>query len=237
MRSFPIALAAAIVAATVSLACGQDEEAVPPDATLGPTVTPVPTSPTAAVKGQLWRWVNVTVFVPEGSPVTVGRGTIPDGLKGAGGPGMGPTIDHGDPAAASYVIIDAVTGEILQDHVSPEDREAIDDVLKTLAVTPFDEAEKGWPYADTVSAGERRAEFGMSYVVPDPASGITVGAGIADPCCPFIEVSNGRSTVFVLRDEETNTLSREPVAVSAQDESPFERFLSAVKACGPDIKC
>ncbi len=240
----PLAAATGVAAGLyVAVPDGGEEEVLQdlPTATAEATATQAP-----PVKGQLWRWVNVTVVVPEGSPVTIGRGTIPSGVKGEGGPGLGPVIDHGgEPEAASYVVIDAVTGEILQDRVAPEDREAIDEVLKTLAVSPFDTAEKGWPYSVTIPAdAERRAEFGMSYVVPDPASGVMVSTGIADGFRddggsggPFLEISNGRSTAFVLRDEETNTLSREPVTVSSLDESPFERFISAVKACGSDAKC
>lgn len=239
MRSLPIALAAAIAAATVSLACGQDEEAVPPEATAAPTLTPVPAFPTPAVKGQLWRWVNVTLVLPEGSPVTIGRGTIPEGLKGAGGPGMGPTIDHGGVAElASYVVIDAVTGEILQDRVSAEDRAAIDEVLKTIAVNRFDEADKGWPYQDALpAASERQVWGGMSYVIPDPASGVTVGGGINDPGGPFIEISNGRSKIGITLDAETGELSPYPIALSPQDEAPFDRYLAAIQICGRDVQC
>ncbi len=193
----------------------------------------------APVKGQLWRWVNVTVVVPEGSPVTIGRGTVPQGLKGEGDPGMDLTIHHGgDPEAASFVVIEAITGEVVQDHVFDDDRPTIDEVLGTLAVTSFDEAEKGWPYADEIPADvERRGWGGMSYVLPDPDAGVTVGVEIDDPGGSFIVISNGRSRVGITVDSETGGLLRYPAALSLQDESAFDRYIEAIQVCGQEIKC
>jgi len=71
----PLGIALFLAAsALVSLACGQDEEVIPPaprassDPAVQPTAAPT-TAVTPAVKGQLWRWVNVTVVIPEGSEV------------------------------------------------------------------------------------------------------------------------------------------------------------------------
>ncbi len=228
MRALQIALAVAVIA-VISLACGRDEEAAAPAATTSPA--PIATTPTPAVKGQLWRWVNVTVVVPEGSPVTIGRGTIPEGLKGEGGPGIGPTIDHGGVAeAASYVVIDAVTGEILQDRVSAEDRAAIDEVLKTLAVSPFDEADKGWPYQEQLTDNVERSGWGnVSYVIPGTASGVQVGSWLGDPNGAFLNVSNGRSTILIMQDAETGALSQQAIELSPLDKVAFDRYFSSIQ--------
>ncbi len=236
-----VAIGGSAAAGGVYLATrGETVEEVPrPNADLQTAASPTAQPDQPPAKGQLWRWVNVTLVVPEGSPVTIGRGTVPTEVRPEGGPGMGPTIDHGgDPAAASYVIIDAVTGEILQDRVAPSDRAAIDEVLRTLDVSRFDETDKGWPYRDELPvAGERRVWGGMSYVVPDPASGVNVGGGINDPGAPFIEVSNGRSKIGISLDAETGALSRYSVALSPQDEVPFDRYVSAIQICGRDAQC
>ncbi len=237
MRLLPIALALAMVAG-LSLACGQEEDP-PPAARMQAAGTPTAMPSSPAVKGQLWRWVNVTVVAPEGSDVTIGRGTVPTDVRPEGGPGLGPVIQHGgDPAKASYVIIDAVTGDVLQDRVASEDRAAIDEVLRTLAVSPFDAAVKSWPYQGELPAeAQRQRSGGISYVVPDPASGVEVGGGIADPTGSFIRISNGRSTMLISLDTQTGALSPQAVAMSPQDEAPFDRYLSSVRVCGRDLQC
>ena len=190
---------------------GETVEEVPrpaADLQTTPTATPTTQPDEAPVKGQLWRWMNVTVVVPEGSIVTVGRGTVPTEVRPEGGAGMDLTIPHGgDPASASSIGIDAVTGEIVFDWVKEEDRPAIEEVLRTLAVSPFDSGVKVWPYQEELPAtAQRRVEGGMSYVVPDPASGVRFGGGVGDPGGWFIEISNGRSTVLITRDTQTGIL-------------------------------
>lgn len=216
---------------------GESAEEAPPAASVQPAATPTSMAATPAVKGQLWRWVNVTVVVPEGSDVIVARGTIPPYIKPDGGPGMELIINHDD-ASVSNIGIDAVTGEIVFDTVAQEDRAAIDEVRRTLSLSPFDSAGKSWPYQDELPAAAQRQNLGgMSYLVPDPASGVKVSEWIRDPGGPFINVSNGRSTILITQDTQTGILSQQAAALSPLDKASFDRYFSSVHLCGRDVKC
>jgi len=249
MRSpFLILIAASALAAVAACGASEEEVAVAPSptATTAPTAvasrSPLATPATPITPGPgvtLWRWVNVTVLVPDGSVVTVGRGTVPEGVVPEGGPGMDLTVQNDrDSNEASYVIIDAATGKVLIEKVAPADRAAIDEVLRTLAVTPFDSAVKSWPYGDGLPANApRRILDSLSYPVPDPSSGIKVSEWLADPTGSFINVSNGRSTILIRRDSQTGTLMQEALAISPEDKTAFERYFSSVRVCGIGVEC
>ena len=214
-----------------------------PEASASATVEPAGTAtPSPAPEGQLWRWVNVTVVVPKGSPVSVGRGMIPSYIRPEDGPGMDLTIDHGN-GSVSYVGIDAVTGEVVIDEVAEEDRPTIDQVLRTLAVSPFDTAANVWPYSDQLPSDSPRDSWGgLSYVLPDPASGTAITVGISDSFGgandgPFIEVTNGRSTMQVSLDSQTGALSQQVVVLDTKDSIPFDRYVSTIEICGRDVEC
>ena len=246
----PLVLLLSLLA--LSAACGDAEEQLAPEATpssgadpatAASSVTPAPTPSTPALTpvpgATLWRWVNVTVVVPEGSNVTIGRGTVPTEIRPAGGPGMDLTIHHeGDIDKVSYIVIDAVTGQVLDEQMAQGDRAAIDEVLRTLSLLPFDAAVKGWPYqAEFPADAQRRNWGGISYVVPDPASGVKVDEWIGDPNGPFINISNGRSTILISHDTQTGVLSQQTIAVSPQDKAPFDRYFSSAQLCERDVGC
>ena len=226
MRTLPIAFAAATIAIT-GLACGQDEEAAAPAPTTSPT--PLTASSAPAVKGQLWRWANVAVVIPQGSAVVVVRGTIPSEMKGAGGPGLELVVNH-DHGSVSNTGIDATTGDTVFDTVAAEDRTAIDEVLKTLAVGSYDDAYKGWPYEEHPTDGLERSDWGgVSYLIPDPSSGVQVSSWLGDPGGAFLNVSNGRSTILILQDAETGTLSQKTIELSPLDKAAFDRYFSSIQ--------
>ena len=219
-------------AALLLASCSDAEEELPQDAAQAvPSATA--TTPTALVEGQLWRWLNVTVFVPEGSKVVVVRGTIPPQMRGAGGPGLELIVNHDD-GSVSNMGIDATTGETVFDTVAAEDRAVIDEVLKTLAVTPFDEAAKGWPYQEVPAPDVEQHGW---YVIPDPASGVQISSGRGDPGGPFIDVSNGRSTIQITYDAQAGAVSRQSGSVSPLDEAAFDRYFSSIQSCAKDARC
>lgn len=89
-------------------------------------------------------------------------------------PGGGPVIvvsDAGE-ARSGYIVIDAVTGEVLVDTISGALRGTADAIIASAR------REEGppalWPVAD-VAPSSPRIEFGnISYIEPDPGSGIFV---------------------------------------------------------------
>jgi hypothetical protein len=224
---------------------GEEEAAVAeptptPTPAAEPSATPsaVPTeAPTPAPEGQLYRWVNVTVVIPEGSGIVAG----PDygGTVSSGGT-LAFRIDWIDREypyeASSYVIIDADNGAILSQEVVAERRAAIDDVLASLEVSPLDTRTALWPYSDEPSPDLTRGNFGgMSFLRPDPSTGLYVSGGIGDPGGVFVDIRNGRSAAFVLLKD--GRLSIEKTEVVPEDVEVFDRWLATVKLCGVDIQC
>ncbi|HSP55766.1 MAG TPA: hypothetical protein VLS25_09280 [Dehalococcoidia bacterium] len=239
MRALQTAFAVAMIA-VISLACGRDEEAAAP----APTFSPTPLSPSSApaVKGQLWRWVNVTVVIPDGSEVQASPQDASPDLKPPSG-GRALQLVREDPSAGtiSSVIIDAETGAILLKEVLDKDRPAIEDVLATVAVAPLDPLTAPWPY--TGSAPDEAVERlgNLQFVRPDPASGIQLYQGVSDSFGPspvaleYLRITNGRSTAIV--DLNTGARLEHNETIVADDGPAFERLVAAMSVCGKDAKC
>ena len=175
----------------------------------------------AEAQTQLWRWVNVTVEVPEDSGLVVSR-------EHAGMTAPHPfLVIHPVDKRESLVAIDAETGEIAKDVVEIEDRAAIDAVLQTVKVSPFDPKTLPWPYNGEPPDTQRLATRDVTYIEPDPAAGIQIDFGMADPGGDFLEVNNGRSLVFISID--TGTYQWEPDFLVTEDKEVLERFVLAVE--------
>lgn len=169
---------------------------------------------------QLIRWVNVTVELPEDSDLFVTRDF--SGIESRPAILIIP-LDRADTA----VVIDAETGAILHDSVRREDRAALDRVLQTIRVSPLDRSTAPWPYSGE-PPNVAREEFGnISYIPPDPATGIRIIVGTGDPGgVEFIEVNNGRSAFGI--NAGTGKVYEETARILPEDRDAFERFLSAV---------
>jgi len=208
-----------------------------------PTPTPAPAetatpTPAPAAKGQLWRWVNVTVVKPERPDIFVFRSVLPDGTRwGVEIMRVREPKTVTEAELVSSVLIDAETGAIVREEVLPEDRAAIDEVLRTLKVGPLDRATAPWPYSAELPADlPRETAGGMSFLRPDPASGIHLTGGLADPGGEFIGITNGRSTVVIGLDS-TGSLDVDSAHVVPEDREVLERWASQVKLCGVEVEC
>ena len=222
---------------------GETVEEVPrpaADLQTTPTATPTTQPDEAPVKGQLWRWMNVTVVIPEGSDVYVTEESVPpDIMPPDGGSGLRLNRDtNPNDTTWSAVLIDAATGTMLREEVLPEDRAAIDQVLGTLKVVPLDRATAPWPYnGDPPRALSRETAGDMSFIRPTPDTGLRVYGGIEDPGGgEFIGITNGRSAATVTIDA-TAKLVASTTSVLQEDEIVFERWLAAVKLCGRGVEC
>src|SRR6266542_3112244 len=159
-----------------------------PDSAPSPTsaITPSPTAsaPTPGPSGTLWRWGKVTVRIPAASDVRVSHESVLADLKPPNG-GLAISLTRDVPLGgpSSSLLIDADTGAVLVYQVRDEDRAAIDEVFKTLAVSPLDVAIAPWPYnGDPPPELEKRREGKIGYLVPAPQTGIFVAPGISDFC-------------------------------------------------------
>lgn len=239
MRSLLIALAAAIAAATVSLACGQEEEAVSPEATGTPAS--IQPSPTPIVKGQLWRWLNVTVVIPAGSDLYVVQTSYgPEVNPPDGGAVLELVKDvGGNTDLSSSLLIDADSGSVIRDNVRDEHRAEIEAILETLTVQPLDISTTSWPYnGEPPPDAQRDAFAGISFIRPSPETGLKVYTAINDPGgWGSVGIANGRSGAVVSIDPGTGKLTRDTEHVVSSDSDIFDRWLGAIKLCGKEVVC
>jgi hypothetical protein len=191
----------------------------------------------AEAQTQLIRWVNVTVEVPENSGVWVTRdfwgieSTTPAMIIS---PFVRGEIEPG-------AVVSAETGAVLEDRVQPKHRAAIDEVLKTIKVSPLDRSAAPWPYSGQQPNVPREEAGKISYITPDPAAGITVtfqiGDGVADGedtrpgSNVSIHVTNGRSWFGI--NAATGEVYQETAHILPEDKEAFDRFLSAVRHVSP----
>lgn len=196
---------------------------------------------------QVVRWVNVTLTVPEGSGFTpwCDSWSSPREWGGLGAWrdlwAFGP--ESSTPAIfieslerdESRLVIDAVTGKVIEDSIGPQDRAAVDQVLQTVTVSPLDRSTAPWPYSGQPPSVPREKFGNITFIPPDPAAGICfrvqLGIGPAGTSGASIEVNNGRSVVFIRPD--TGAVGWEPDFLVAEDKAAFDRFLSTVEYVGP----
>jgi len=201
----------------------------------------------------LWRWMSVTLLIPDGS----GIGATPDVIYlDDQGTQSRPVIKVGkadpeNPGTFSIVMIDAEDGTVYRREILDQHRTEMELVLATLAVSEFDPASAPWPYnGDPLANAQREVWFGISIIRPVPATGIIVESsigsfvrsGVATPrecevADQALSVWNGRSKAFVWVDASTGALCKDVSHVDPVDFAAFERFLSDAKRCGKDIEC
>ncbi len=173
------------------------------------------------------RWGNLTVHVSEDTGVIA----APDyALTGDQQPVLVLWKD------GSFVELDAATGAVVQESVSSADRAGIETVLATLKVSEQDVATAPWPYSDKPPVVPRERLGNITYIPPDPASGIVVRSGIADSFTQgsilFIHISNGRSSMNV--SAKTGLVGASGLDhVAVEDKEAFGRFLAEIEHVAP----
>jgi hypothetical protein len=179
--------------------------------------------------------VNVTVLVPDKSGIYAGPGVVD--YPGKPLHFVISIVDPEDSRIASTVVLDSENGAVVEEQVLDEHRKEMDRVLATLSVGPFERATAPWPYNGEPSPDlVRENAGGISYVRPSPASGLYVGAGIGDPCCPFIDLRNERSVAFIQFRPVGGTSGHsayetvyDTSGVHEEDKPVFDRWLASIK--------
>ena len=175
---------------------------------------------------QVVRWGNVTIQVSEESGVLADRTFVPAQIKPPdGGPAL--ILRKGD----SLLVIDADTGKVLEDFVGDGDKAAIQEAADSLKVSELDKENATWPYSDPAPDAPREQTANVTFVPPDPASGIIVRKMVNDPGGWGLIVTNGRSTLTI--DAETGDIIEENTLILPEDKEAFDRFLSAAEYIGP----
>ncbi len=182
----------------------------------------------AEAEVQVVRWVNVTIAVPERSGFAA--------VQGFWGPESDPpaifirSLENG----SSVIVIDAETGKVIVDHIEPEDRTAVDEVLQTVSVSPLDRSTAPWPYGSQSPSVPREKWGNITFIQPDPASGIGVTLAVGDGpegSGHAIQVSNGRSTLSI--DADSGLAIDATSSVLPEDKEAFDRFLSTIQYSAP----
>jgi hypothetical protein len=131
----------------------------------------------------LWRWMNVTVLIPDGSGISAtpnvlyldAQGTQSRQVFSVG------KADTEDSETFSYVQIDAENGMVLSQQILDQHRAEMELVLATVAASPFDARTAPWPYNGEAPANAtREGAFGISFIRPDPAAGIFIDHVLSD---------------------------------------------------------
>lgn len=230
--------------AVLGIACGDEGEDVPAATmtlapteetsastlTAAPSATPAPSAPPDE-KTTLWRWVNVTIVVPQ-TGFSVLRS-----FSNVVRPGGAPTIeifrtDTSGVPIDSGIFIDATTGEILLDRAAAAHKADFETLAATISVS--EPVNLPWPYAEEEPAGPRFSEGKISYLEPPPAAGLIVtgGAGISSAGgSTFLVIENTRSHRFI--DPDTGNVQTYNEQVAPEDAAAFDRWTGSIKLESP----
>jgi len=197
----------------------------------------------AGAEGIRYRWANVSIEVPPRSGpediVVNRREGLPDIYSPSPGtmvPGLRifKDVAVGEHIERSNVYVDATTGQVVHEDVLPEHRAEFDAVLATLHLEG-PEPPDIWPYSGTPPEGCRR-EFGdITYIEPDPASGIAFTYVLSDGpqgSGMTLIISNGRSKRRI--DGETGRVivddgERGREQVDERDRQAFDRLTASIE--------
>lgn len=205
--------------------------------TASPTTDVEPAPRTPGLSETLWRWGNVTLLTtPDSGVLPVPTHLGPNEMPPDGGPAF-ELIRRIDGENTSNAFVDAETGAMVAENVRPEDRVAMDSVLRTLTVGSLDRESAPWPFNGEPGQNLPREQGRISYLHPLPAAGLYAYTGLADPGGAFVSLRNERSTAFVRIDATTGTVTIDTSAVKQEDILVFDRWLATVRRCASDEEC
>jgi len=183
-----------------------------------------------AQSGGRIRWVNVSIDAPpEGSPVEVRR-RFPVVDKSSAGLSDRFTIQlvaeglRGEDGAIPALIVDAETGEVVSDTLTPTYPEA-EALRASLALEG--NLPKVWPFEPSPQPGERRTIGNVTVPVPPGESGLLI-THVTSYCasdCEHIVIYYGRSTLALdaITGEVASHSSFAPELAAA-----FDRYAASV---------
>lgn len=217
-------IAAAVLAAVAGGAAAAVYFAVPRDeqGEIACNANPIPAPGTT-----LSRWGDLTIMIPEG---VLAYGDLDE-------TGVPVLVIFPQEINQSYrTVIDATTGTVVAvvndaGGLRPKEAE-IQAALESVSICPLDAAAAPWPYAGEPPDGPRQTVGKLSYLEPDPATGIQVfgGGQCNGECRTFIRVSSVRSSVYV---DAGNGQVIGPAKIAPEEKEAFERYLASVQVINP----
>lgn len=196
-----------------------------------------------AGRGEL-RWLDVTLQLPpEDSPLHVTRlpPFSPERPRFIVQIYVERELTPGVEPAPQMVEIDAETGEVVSDTLSPalSDQAVSSQLQAVLDSVGIDSGPPEiWPYADVPSpalAADPPRWGNVTFILPDPASGIIVSPTIQDCFAPdctskTLTVYNGHSQMGI--DAETGEIMGLD-RVTEEDRAAFQRYAASVQVQPP----
>jgi hypothetical protein len=232
--------------AVLLIACESKEKVEGTDATptqATPTVTPsttVGTGDETQPAGPIrYRWGKVSIEVQDGT--SVARGWDPPGTYTSTGLDTDVLMMKvvigmdGEAATRSTLIIDANTGAVTYPYqtVQPQHQAEVDRILASLRIEGDDVPETAWPYSATPPTTPRLSWGNITFLEPEPASGITiyVGSSMEEPGNVLLRIQNDRSRraidaggqIFVDSQGQAHDY------VDERDRAAFDRFTSSIE--------
>jgi hypothetical protein len=234
-RALTAALALLALAAALA-ACQETEEEPPPGATatgppaadasapatqtVGPKATPAPRTPGPGET--LYRWGNVTVIVPRDVGVSVTRLT-------AFGTDDRPAVRIG--RGDSVLVIDALTGALVERIVADTDRDGMENIRDTIEVTTsLALGSLPWPYGQAQPVDSKLHRGNLLYWEPHPGSGLVVSflaRQFENGADEVLVIENLRSQRFV--SVETGAVIHSNDRIDQEDLAAFERWTQAIE--------
>jgi len=173
-----------------------------------------------------WRWGDVTVITSEGNGIRAG------GLLHPYSQPVMAIFSEDD--TSEQVMIDAFTGQLVS--AGPDDdpvfekREEIAPALNTVSICPFDPAAAPWPYTGAAPEGPRLTLGKLTFLQPDPSSGVQWSFQSADPGGLFLVLETARSEVAI--DSATGNVSDVTARIHPDDKAAFDRYISTIELAG-----
>jgi hypothetical protein len=186
-------------------------------------------------EGREFTYLNVSLALP---PEESGLHAVADYAPPESGdkPGGGPIVVVTDDSEAhsGYMVIDANTGEVLVDTIGGSLRDEADDVKASIREPEGDVAV--WPLVDVEPpVGRERTLANITYVHPDPLSGIFVVYGDEMGSGPSLFFHNGQSRMLAsqrIAEGAANRLRFE-MRVLPEDRAAFERLAATIRLEAP----
>ena len=172
------------------------------------------------------RWYNVELSLPEDPDVWVTWGFFND-FPDSGG---FPVVRIRPSPLADAVIINAQTGAVVSEQRQPQDRATVDAVLATLQIVSWDRQSAPWPYNSGPPDVPRERLGNLTFIRPDPASGILV-EGVLDetPQGPVLGLQFFNQHSAVSMNTETGAIYPETTLVLPEDQQAFDRYLATIE--------
>jgi hypothetical protein len=188
----------------------------------------LPSTQSTQADAKIVRWGNVSVAVSDDAGVDAVPDFAPSGVKPPdGGQALLLVKDE------SRLLIDADTGSVLHRSVSETHQQAFEAILTTVRIHSGDSRE-GWPYSGLPSNNDRLRWGSVTFLTPDPRSGLAVFTGIDDlptGAINTLTVTNGHSNL--LMNADTGEIIDENTNILQPDVDAFDAFLRTIEQPPP----